>query len=232
MNRRRQIAIASALAIVGLSGVGLTARSLFFNGQQTFPAVARTARNVDLNFQKTGQVTKVAVKPGDYVHAGAELATIDDVAGKLEMSSAQSTLELDQAMLGLLQAPPPGASVADLQLAVQQAQQQLSGAQLSLHDVDASSQALYARAQTAAASAQNALNADGQIQNQACASQLQSVECVRLAAQLARDQDMVNSTQQGVADAYQAAQQAHDRAQRAVDAGQTGVSRSEERRVG
>jgi HlyD family secretion protein len=224
MRRKRQIAIASALAIASLSGVGLTARALFFNGQQTFPAAARTARNVDLNFQKPGQVTVVDVKPGDYVHAGAELARIDDAGAKLEMNSAQSTLDLDRALLGLLQTPPPVASIADLQLAVQQAQQQVSSAQLNLHDVDAASQGAYTRAQTAAASAQTALSGDQQIQAQACASQAQTVECARLGAQLTRDQVAVSSAQQGVAHALQAAQQGHDRAQRAANTAQTGLS--------
>jgi len=230
MKRKRVMIAACTLAIAGVSGVGLTAHALFFNGEQTFPATAQTVRNIDLNFQKPGQVTVVDVKPGDYVHAGAGLAKIDDVGAQLEMNSAQSTLDLDQALLALLQAPPSGASTADLQLAVQQAQQQVASAQLNLHDVDAANATALARAQNLAISQQTALANDQQIQSQACPSlSTQTVECARLDGQVARDQDGMGSAQQSVADAQQAAQQAHDRAQRALDSAQTGISLADTR---
>ena len=59
--------------------------------------------DLSLSFQQSGQVTQIAVKPGQHVAANQVLARVDDTQQKIALESAQASLASAQASLAALQ---------------------------------------------------------------------------------------------------------------------------------
>lgn len=59
--------------------------------------------DLSLSFQQSGEVTAIAVKPGDHVAAGQMLARIDDTQQKIALESAKASLTSAKASLAALQ---------------------------------------------------------------------------------------------------------------------------------
>jgi HlyD family secretion protein len=96
------------------------------------------ATSLSLNFQNGGVVTAVAVKPGDQVAPGQELARIDDTQTQAALASAQAALNAAQANLAGVQQPVTPAIAAQNQAALVSSEQQVTSAQTSLSDSDQS----------------------------------------------------------------------------------------------
>lgn len=96
------------------------------------------ATSLSLNFQAGGVVTSIAVKPGDQVAPGQELARIDDTQTQAALASAQASLNAAQANLASVQQPVTPAIAAQNQAALVSSEQQVTSAQTSLTDSEQS----------------------------------------------------------------------------------------------
>lgn len=223
MRIHRNVVVAATVALIGVSGIGLTARALFFSGQETFPAVAKTATQIDLNFQASAQISEVDVKPGDHVIAGMVVAKLDDKGAELLVNSAQATLDLDNGLLAVLQAPPTSVATQALQLEVTRAQQQLDAAQKNLRDAQSQGSGTQSRNQAALDSARATLASDQQIYTQNCADPT-TLDCQRQSTQITHDESAVSSAQAALNQGGQTSTEASDSAQRAVAVAQTALA--------
>ena len=139
----------------------------------------------ELTFGSAGTVTAVNVKPGTAVTAGEILATIDDSALQVQLSTAQANLAAAEARLALDQAGPTAATIASAKDSISQAQLQLTTARQSLSDTYLQNAQSIAQANAALSSASATLAADQ--------ASLPSAD-----PQLGKDQLAVSSAQQAV----------------------------------
>lgn len=61
--------------------------------QRSFPARVESARRADLSFRLPGTVADIAVREGDTVAEGAELARLDDTDFRIELRDREATYE-------------------------------------------------------------------------------------------------------------------------------------------
>jgi multidrug efflux pump subunit AcrA (membrane-fusion protein) len=116
--------------------------------------------NLSLSFQQSGQVTQIAVKPGQAVTANQVLARVDDTQQKVALQSAQASLASAQANLAALQRGETAVErQADDQAAIA-AQAGVTTAQQSLADAQANALTNVAKYDQAITAAQQSLTAD------------------------------------------------------------------------
>src|SRR5207302_1313782 len=88
----------------------------------------QATQNVSLAFPNNGQVTSIAVKPGDYVRKGQTLATIDRLSAQDAVNTAQAKVVAQQVALNTLTARPRQVDIDVAQANVKLAQAQLTEA--------------------------------------------------------------------------------------------------------
>ncbi|MGO9875510.1 MAG: biotin/lipoyl-binding protein [Acidimicrobiia bacterium] len=120
--------------------------------------------DLSLSFQQSGQVTSILVSVGQHVVANQALATVDDTADAMALSSAQAGLTSAQASLaGLIQGETPierqqdAMGVVAASQGITQAQQGVTDAQQSAAADSAKFQASVTQAQQAVTAAQSNL---------------------------------------------------------------------------
>jgi multidrug efflux pump subunit AcrA (membrane-fusion protein) len=165
----------------------------------------------ELNFGSAGTVTAVNVAPGDKVTAGQVLATIDDSAQQVQLTTAQANLESAQARLATDLAGPTAATKASAQDSVKQAELQLSTAKQSLSDTYASNNLSISQANAAVTAAK------AQLADDKAATPV-------VPATIARDQAAVTSAQAGVTAARLKATLSVHQAQNQVNSASLGVT--------
>jgi multidrug efflux pump subunit AcrA (membrane-fusion protein) len=114
----------------------------------------------ELSFGAAGTVTAVKVTPGAKVSAGQVLATIDDSALQVQLTTARANLTAAQARLALDRAGPTAATIAAARDAISQANLQLSTARQSLTDTYAQNRQSIAQANSAISTARATLATD------------------------------------------------------------------------
>jgi multidrug efflux pump subunit AcrA (membrane-fusion protein) len=115
--------------------------------------------DLSLSFQQSGQVTQIAVKPGQRVTANQVLARVDDTQQKIALQSAQASLASAQANLAALQRGETAVErQADDQAAIS-AQAGVTTAQQSLADAQANAMANVAKYDQAISAAEQSLTA-------------------------------------------------------------------------
>jgi HlyD family secretion protein len=96
------------------------------------------AAEVALTFRSAGRVAKVLVTAGQAVQQGQLLAELDTTDFTLALAQAKVSLEISQAQLAKLTAPPDPKDVAAAQAAVEVAQVGVAGAEAALQSAQAS----------------------------------------------------------------------------------------------
>lgn len=56
---------------------------------RTFPGVVKVANEIDLGFKTAGEISRILVKEGDYVHEGSVIAELDKRDYKLQLEASQ-----------------------------------------------------------------------------------------------------------------------------------------------
>jgi HlyD family secretion protein len=102
MNRRRVAVVAAVLL-----GLVATAWLAFGRGDEESPAVAASgtveATEADLGFQSGGRIQEIAVREGDRVGMGQELARLDAAELEARVAGAQAQVDAARAQLSELQ---------------------------------------------------------------------------------------------------------------------------------
>ncbi len=195
----------TAALVTAKSTTGTVVSSVSISGSVASSAVD------ELTFGTSGTVTAVNVAPGDKVTAGQVLATIDDSALQVQLTTAQANLAAAQARLALDRAGPTSATIASARDSVNQASLQLSTARQSLSDTKAQNAQSIAQAKAAVSAAKATLAADR----------------ATLAAgdpQLAKDQAAVDSATSALSAANLKATLAVHQAQSQVSSASLGVT--------
>ena len=214
---------ASAKATVRTSTVQLgTVASTVSATGNVAPAAA-----LSLNFQVSGQLTAIMVKPGDQVVAGQALAKIDDTQTQAALASAQAALTAAQANLANAQQPVSPAVAAQNAAALASAQQQVVAAQTNLRNAQQSAQLNAAGYQNSVDQVQAQLDRDtAQLKRDqascatgACTSVLQTDQNA-----LAKDNDSLVNARQQQASGLMKDQQAAQQAQNSLVAAQLSLS--------
>ena len=109
---------------------------------------------ISLAFGTSGRIAKVYVSVGDSVAAGQLLAEIDTTDLTLALAQSRVTLEINEAQLAKLEAPPKTSDIAAAQAAVQVAQAGVAAAEASLN----SAQAGYSQLLASSSSAQQTVD--------------------------------------------------------------------------
>ncbi len=107
------------------------------------------AAEIALTFRSAGRVDKVLVTAGERVQQGQLLAELDSTDFTLALAQAKVSLEISQAQLTKLTAPPDPKDVAAAQAAVEVAQVGVAGAEAALNSAQASYRNLLAGPSTA-----------------------------------------------------------------------------------
>lgn len=230
---RREIIVATLLAIIGL-GVLVPTGLYVFTNPPTWPGTLRPASQVDMNFARSGSIVAVAVKPGDHVKRGDVLARQDDVAVNLAASAAEATLVADQARLAALGLPAGTTPDPKIQAALDKAQKQLAAAAAAAAGSQQSADLALNVAQQDLTSAQADQTRDlgtfatdcPQGAGGALAPELPAgtPNCVSQAAQVTRDSEAVTRAQLHLQQQQQATQQARDGAARSQTLAQSQLS--------
>lgn len=99
--------LTAAMALVGGLYLLWISAGVAAAGSETYSAVARPWREVDLSFSRPGRVAKVFIHRGDVVKAGELLARQDDrqqvIAARMAELSARSQLRIEAAQAELAQ---------------------------------------------------------------------------------------------------------------------------------
>ncbi|MDQ1419678.1 MAG: hypothetical protein QOJ52_1640 [Acidimicrobiaceae bacterium] len=252
--RKRTVAMSAALAAVIFVVAWLAVRTIYSSASAkpatrtatvqmgTVQATVTATGNVTpvaalaVNFQASGMVTEVDVKPGDQVKAGQVLAKVDDTQTQAALSSASAALTSAQANLANVQQPLTPSVATQNAAALATAQQQVATAQSNLGAAvqsaglnavgyqNAHNQALaqlnrdtntYAADQANCATATTSAPASGQ----SCAAQL-----VQEQNTIAKDNDAVTNATQQEASGQLKDQQAIQQAQNSLIAAQNNLS--------
>ncbi len=160
--------IGVALTTVAGVATAFTVNSMS-SSTTSFPGTVTASKVYDLNFPTNGQVAAILVSVGQSVAKGQLLARQDQTTLESALTSAEGVLKADQAQLAQAQNPQltPVQYQQD-ELQVQEAETALANAQANFNAALLAGRASVAQAQTAAAEAQNLVNADQSRYDQAC----------------------------------------------------------------
>ncbi|GAA2012038.1 hypothetical protein GCM10009839_02910 [Catenulispora yoronensis] len=168
--RPRQLAVASVVALTG-SGLGLATYHRVAAKTPTFSGQATPAHTFYLNFPTAGTVQTLTVKPGQTVHAGQVLATMDGGVAAANLAAAQAAVDADTATVAADESPQAGAAqAAQDKLSVTQAGAATDSAKNALLLTQNNDQHTIAAQTVVVTGAQNAYNADSSDYAQQCAS--------------------------------------------------------------
>src|SRR4029077_18969328 len=115
----------SCVAAVILIGTAtLTMRGVAADQSSIFPGVLQPTQALDLNFTRAGTVAKVYVTPGEMVHAGQLLATLQPGPLGQQLQADHVVLASDEQRLGQLLGPAGVAAAQQAQQIYAKAEQQ------------------------------------------------------------------------------------------------------------
>jgi multidrug efflux pump subunit AcrA (membrane-fusion protein) len=213
-NRTRTVGMTGGLA-VGVVAVGLLALNSIYTTasaksvvrtatvqrgtvQSTVTATGNVAAatTLALNFQSSGVLTSVDVKPGDQVAPGQQLAKIDDAQAQASLASAQAALTAAQANLANVQQPVTAAIAAQNQASLVSSNQQVVSAQTSLTDAEQAASLNAVGYQNAVNQAQAQRTRDVNQQNTDCTVTPNPTACNQDNAAVAKDNDTVTNALQ------------------------------------
>ncbi|NUP53593.1 MAG: biotin/lipoyl-binding protein [Catenulispora sp.] len=198
--RPRQLAVASVVALTG-SGLGLATYHRMATKPPTFSGIVTPAHTYYLNFPATGTVLTLNVKPGDHVHAGQVLATMDGGVAAANLAAAQAAVTADTATVAGDEAPQPGATQqAQNTLSVTQASAAVTAAKNALLLAQNNDQHTISSQTVVVTGAQNAYSADGADYTQQCSSTAttsttQAQFCQNLKSKVGRDATDLSTAQ-------------------------------------
>jgi HlyD family secretion protein len=134
MNKRLRVAIPMVVVIAAALILWLSVFRSGYNGAIVASGTVE-ATEADLGFQLAGRVERIAVREGDRVEQGQELAWLDRAELQARRRAAQAQAEAAQAMLAELERGFRSEEVAQGRAAVRAAQQRMNDA---LRDVERS----------------------------------------------------------------------------------------------
>lgn len=211
----RQLAVAVVVLVIGATVAWYTVTQV--GSRTSFTGVVQPEQAVDLDFTQTGRVIQILVKPGDHVTKGQALAAQDQTAASVNLINARAVLSADQAKLAALQSPSVSDAVRrNLDLQVDKANTQLTGAQKAASDASAKADADIAQAQQSLKAAQSTLDTDSSKFRASCTGDDVPKQCTDLQAQVQQDTNAVSIATANVANKQAAASRAQDSAENAV----------------
>jgi len=202
--RPRQMAVAVAVAVIGLAAGALTYRSLA-SGPVSFGGEVAPAHLYALSFGSAGAITALKVHAGDHVTAGEVLASQDDGLAQANLQAARDSAAAAAAALYAAEHPQQS-SVTREQDAVAAARSSLSGVTAHVTGTDNRDSQIVSQRQQAVTAATTAL-ADQ------CGTATTSAACQSLAARLATAKQKLTQAQTAAATARTAGQQQEQAAQ-------------------
>jgi HlyD family secretion protein len=224
----RQLLVAIAILAIGALVAWFTL--VRAAAPTSFAGTVQPAQSVNLDFNQTGPVAQLLVKPGQQVATGQALATQDQTAGKAALADAQAVLTADKAKLAALSSPSLSpAQQQTLNSQVAQANGQLSGAQKAGTDAVSAANAEVVQAQQALTHAQTVLNNDT-AQLSSCQSH-QNDNCGSLQAQVQQDTTAVSTASAALQHTKTTVAQAQDNAASAVTNARNSLTVAENQRA-
>jgi HlyD family secretion protein len=224
----RQLLVAIAILAIGALVAWFTL--VRAAAPTSFAGTVQPAQSVNLDFNQTGPVAQLLVKPGQQVATGQALATQDQTAGKAALADAQAVLTADKAKLAALSSPSLSpAQQQTLNSQVAQANGQLSGAQKAGTDAVSAANAEVVQAQQALTHAQTVLNNDT-AQLSSCQSH-QNDNCGSLQAQVQQDTTAVSTASAALQHTKTTVAQAQDSAASAVTNARNSLTVAENQRA-
>lgn len=198
----------------------------------SFTGSVQPAQSVNLDFNQTGPIAQVLVKPGQQVSAGQALATQDQTAAKATLADAQAVLTADQAKLAALSSPSVSpAQEQTFNLQVSQANGQLLGAQKAASDATSAGKAEITQAQQALTKAQSTLDGDTAQYRTACQQAAQpAADCSAQQAQVQQDSSAVSTASAALGHARATSNQSQDTANSAVTNARNALALAENQR--
>lgn len=226
----RQLLVAIAILAIGALVAWFTL--VRAAGPTSFAGTVQPAQSVNLDFNQTGPVAQLLVKPGQQVAAGQALATQDQTAAKAALADAQAVLTADKAKLAALSSPSLSpAQQQTLNSQVAQANGQLSGAQKASTDAVNAANAEVAQAQQALTHAQTVLNNDTAQFHSSCQGSTQSSSCPAQQVQVQQDTTAVSTASAALQHTKTTVAQAQDSAASAVTNARNSLTVAENQRA-
>lgn len=202
--RPRQMAVAVAVAVIGLAAGALTYRSLA-SSPDSFGGEVVPAHVYALSFGSAGTITALRVHAGDHVTAGEVLASQDDALARANLQTARDTEAAAAAAL-YADEHPQQSNVTREQDAVASARASLSSVTAHVTGTDERDSQLVSQRQQAVTAAATALARQ-------CGTATTSAACQALAGKLATAKQKLAQAQDAAATARTAGQQQEQAAQ-------------------
>jgi HlyD family secretion protein len=182
------------------------------------------ATSLSLNFQNGGVVTSIAVKAGDQVAPGQELARVDNAQTQASLASAQAALNAAQANLASVQQPVTPAIAAQNQAALVSSQQQVTSAQTSLSDSEQSASVDAVGLQNTVNQAEAQRTRDLNQQHTDCVVTPNPALCTQDSAAVSKDDDAVTNALQQQTSGRLKDQQSIHQAQNGLASAEAGLA--------
>ncbi|MEV4316095.1 HlyD family efflux transporter periplasmic adaptor subunit [Actinocrispum sp. NPDC049592] len=216
----RQLVVAVAVLATGAVVAWYTVTQV--GSRSAFAGIVQPEQSMDLDFVQIGRVTQILVKPGDHVVKGQPLAIQDTAAATAAVKNAQAVLDAKKARVTALQAPIlPDSVKRSLDLQVEKANIQLSGAQKMVKDATSKGDADVAQARAAVTKAQSTLDTDTARYRSDCTGETVPRYCPELQMQIQQDTAAVGTAAAALAGKEANAARAQDAANTAVATART-----------